>query len=163
MEPEVMFDVCFGDAALALPAYAYGQKLLEKIKSQRIKCWLVNTGWSGEPYTRGERIKIGYSRALIRAAISGEFNSVRWEVDPVFQFEFPAESPDESIPAKMLNPRKSAADVGEYEMRANRLVGEFVKDFKKFEQYIPKEMRVMLSQVISVDDSFDFEDYDLNL
>ncbi len=163
MEPEVMFDVCFGDAALALPAYAYGQKLLENIKTYRIKCWLVNTGWSGEPYTRGERIKIGYSRALIRAAISGEFNSVRWEVDPVFQFEFPAESPDESIPAEMLSPRKSAADAGEYEMRANRLVSEFVKDFKKFEQYIPEEMRVMLSQVISVDDSFDFEDYDFNL
>ena len=163
MTPEIMFDVCFGDAALALPSHAYGRKLMEKITEHKIKCWLVNTGWSGEPYTRGERIKIGHSRALIRAAISGDFNTVRWETDPVFQFEVPAQSPDENIPAEMLNPRKQAADPGEYEMRANRLVAEFVKDFKKFESDIPEDMRVMLSQVISVDDSFDFEEYDFNI
>ncbi len=163
MAPEVMFDVSFGDAALALPPHAYGRKLLEKIKEHRIKCWLVNTGWSGEPYTRGERIKIGHSRALIRAAISGAFNTISWETDPVFQFEVPVQSPDENIPAEMLNPRKQVADPGEYELRANRLAAEFVKDFKKFESDIPEEMRVMLSQIISVDDSFDFEDYDFNI
>lgn len=163
MEPEVMFDVCFGDAALALPAYEYGRRLLEKIQAHGIHCWLVNTGWSGEPYTRGERIRIGYTRALIRAAISGEFHSVKWETDPVFQFEVPLESPDESIPAKMLNPRSAAADPGEYEMRANRLVAEFVKDFGKFEEEIPEDMRVMLSQVISVDEDFDFDDYDFKI
>ncbi len=163
MVPEVMFEVCFGDAALALPAHAYGQKLLEKIKRHGIRCWLVNTGWSGEPYTRGERVRIGHTRALIRAAISGGFNTVRWEPDPVFQFEIPAESPDPNIAAEMLNPRKQAADPDEYEMRANRLVAEFVKDFKKFETEIPEEMRVMLSQIITMDDSLDFEDYDFNI
>lgn len=164
MEPEVMFDVCFGDAALALPSHEYGRMFLEKVRAHGIRCWLVNTGWSGEPHTRGERIRIGHSRAIIRSAISGAFDTVRWEADPVFQFEIPMESPDEdSIPAAMLNPRSAVADEGEYEMRANRLVAEFVKDFKKFEELIPEDMRVMLSEIISVDDSFDFEDYDFNI
>ncbi len=163
MEPEVMFDVSFGDAVLAKPSYEYGRQLLEKITAHGISCWLVNTGWSGEPHTRGERIKIGHTRTLIRAALSGAFNRVGWEVDPVFQFEIPSQSPDESVPAEILNPRNRVADAGEYEMRANRLVAEFVKDFEKFETAIPEDMRVMLSQVISFDDSFDFEDYDFNI
>ncbi|MGM0453224.1 MAG: phosphoenolpyruvate carboxykinase (ATP), partial [Thermodesulfobacteriota bacterium] len=163
IEAEVMFNVSFGDSALALPAYAYGEKLLQKIKTHHVNCWLVNTGWSGEPSHRGERISISQSRAIVRAAVTGAFDNVQWELDPVFQFEIPKESPDASVPGQMLNPRQAAADPGEYEMRANRLVAEFVKDFSKFEDKVPEEMRALLSQIITVDDSFDFGEYDFTL
>lgn len=163
IEAEVMFHVSFGDAALALPAYAYGQKLLEKINAHDVSCWLVNTGWSGEPSHRSDRISISQSRALVRAAMAGAFDKVEWEQDPVFQFEIPKQSPDAAVPDEMLNPRQAAADPGEYEMRANRLVADFIKDFSKFEDKVPEEMRAMLSQIISVDDSFDFGEYDFTL
>lgn len=161
--PEVMFNICFGDVSLGLPAYVYGQKLMEKIKTHNIRCWLMNTGWSGEPSTRGKRISIACSRTLIRAAISGALDRLEWEIDPVFQFEVLKQSPDPSIPAQILNPRQAAADPGEYEMRANRLVAEFVKDFSQFEGNVPEDMRSMLSQIITVDDTFDFDEYDFTM
>ncbi len=163
IEPEVMFNICFGDSVLALPAYTYGQKLLERIRASNVKCWLLNTGWSGEPANRGERISIQHSRALIRAAISGAFDRVEWEIDPIFQFEVPRQSPDESVPAGILNPRTAAVDEGEYVMRANRLVAEFIKDFARFENNVPEEMRSMLSQIISIDDTFEFDEYDFTM
>lgn len=160
---QVMFQVCFGDTALALPAYAYAKQLMENIKKYNINCWLINTGWTGEPCPKGERIKIEYSRALIKAAISGAFSDVEFEEDPVFQFEIPKECPGNAVPAKLLNPREGAEDIGEYELRANRLVAEFMKDFGQFEDMVPEEMRSMLSQVISVDDALDLEDFGLSM
>ena len=154
---EVMFKVSFGDTSLALPAHIYGKKLMEKITQHQIRCWLLNTGWSGEPSTRGERISIECSRALVRSAISGALDKVPYEIDPVFQFEIPTACADPAVPNLILNPRNAAADVGEYEMRANRLVAEFVNDFNKFEEDMPEEMRSMMSQIITVDDSFDFD------
>jgi len=161
--PEVMFNVCFGDTSLALPAHAYGRKLMEKIKTHDIRCWLMNTGWSGEPINRGERIGISFSRALVHAAVSGALDRVEWETDPVFQFEVPRQSPDPAVPVNILNPRLAAADPGEYELRANRLVAEFVKDFGRFEGNVPEEMRSMLSQIITVNDTFDFDEYDFTM
>ncbi len=155
--PEVMFKVCFGDTALARPAHIYGKKLMEKITKHNIRCWLVNTGWSGEPSTRSQRIPIECTRALVRSAISGALDKVPYETDPLFQFEVPMECPDPAASNLVLNPRNAAADIGEYEMRANRLVAEFINDFNKFEEEMPEEMRTVMSQIITVDDSFDFD------
>lgn len=155
--PEVMFKVCFGDTALAQPAHVYGKKLMEKITGHNIRCWLVNTGWSGEPSTRSQRIPIECTRALVRSAISGALDKAPYETDPLFQFEVPMECADPAVSNLVLNPRNAAADIGEYEMRANRLVAEFINDFNKFEEEMPEEMRTVMSQIITVDDSFDFD------
>jgi phosphoenolpyruvate carboxykinase (ATP) len=32
---------------------------------------MVNTGWSGGPYGVGKRMKLGYTRAMITAALEG--------------------------------------------------------------------------------------------
>ena len=162
-EPQVMFNVSFGDAALALPAYAYGMRLLEKIKTHNTACWLMNTGWIGEPSHKTERISIKHSRALANAAISGALNTVEFETDPVFQYEIPKNCPGVDIPQKMLNPREAAADAGDYELRANRLVAEFMKDFAQYEDKMPEDMRTMLSQIISVDDTLDLEEFGFSI
>lgn len=159
-EPEIMFDVCFGDP-FTMPPHECGRRFLEKIRLHGIRCWLVNTGWSGEPYSRGERIRIGHSRALIRAAISGAFDTVGWEVDHFFQFEIPMEAPDESVPGNILNPRRAAIDAEEYEKRANRLVFEFLKGFKRLEEKIPEDQRQTLSRIISAPPPpADFDSYE---
>ncbi|NOY70389.1 MAG: phosphoenolpyruvate carboxykinase (ATP) [Deltaproteobacteria bacterium] len=163
VEPQVMFNVCFGDTALAHPAFFYGKKLMEKIVGNNINCWLINTGWSGEPCTRADRIPIETTRALVRSAVSGALADVPYEMDPLFQFEIPTHCPDEAVSDAILNPREAAADMGEYEMRANRLVAEFMKDFEKFEENVPEEMRKTLSQVISVDDTFDVDNLGFNI
>ena len=162
-QPQVMFNVCFGDTALALPAYAYGMRLLENIRSYDIACWLMNTGWIGEPSYKGERIKIRYSRALANAAISGVFDDVEFETDPVFQYEVPKACPGVDVPANILIPREAAADPGDYDLRANRLVAEFIKDFSQYEDKMPEDMRTMLSQIISMDDTLDLEEFGFSI
>ncbi len=158
-EPQVMFSVVFGDTLLSHSAHVYGKRLMENIIKYKVNCWLVNTGWSGEACPKGERTKIEYTRALVRVAISGTLSEVAFETDPVFQFEIPKTCPNDAVPAKVLNPRLCAADPGEYEMRAVRLVSEFLKNFEQFEDMVPEDMRSMMSQIISVDDTMDLEDF----
>ncbi len=157
--PHVLFSIAFGDTMLAQPSYVYGRLLLEKIVKHNITCWLVNTGWSGEPSHRGKRISIATSRALIRAAISGELARVEFETDPVFQFEIPRCCPGDAVAPRALSPRESAEDVGEYEFRAARLVAEFLKNFEQYEDIVPEEMRSMMSKIITLDDTMDLQDF----
>lgn len=150
---DIGFNTCFGASSLLLPAHVYGNRLLEKIRKHEVTCWLMNTGWIGEPAGRTERIKIPVSRALIRAAVSGKLDTVVYETDPIFGFDIPLTCP--GVPYEILNPRNMAGDEGEYEVRANCLAREFMNDFKQFEDQMPESMRTMMAEVFSSDDSFD--------
>jgi len=150
---DIGFNTCFGASSLLLPAHVYGNRLLEKIRKHEVTCWLMNTGWIGEPAGRTERIRIPVSRELIRAAVSGKLDTVEYETDPVFGFDIPLTCP--GVPHELLNPRNMAEDKGEYEVRANCLAREFIKDFRQFEDQMPENMRTMMAEVFSPDDSFD--------
>ncbi|MCP4106003.1 MAG: phosphoenolpyruvate carboxykinase (ATP) [Desulfobacteraceae bacterium] len=156
VEPQAGFNVCFGASSFTLQPSVYAKLFMEKIKKHNLTCWIMNTGWNGEPYDRGERIKIAHSRALLRAAVSGSLEDMEYETDPVFLFEIPKKCP--GVPDEMLNPRNVASDEGEYEVRANRLAREFMKDFSKFENEMPENMRTLLSEILSLDGSFDLFD-----
>ena len=162
VETDIRFDTCFGASALTLPAHVYGNLLMEKIKKHNATCWLLNTGWLGEPRGAGERIKIAQTRKLIYAAVSGKLNDVAYETDPVFSFEIPKECP--GVPAAILNPRRMAKDQGEYELRAVQLARKFMEDFARYENEMPENMRTMLLDVLSLDDSFDMlEEFRLSI
>ncbi len=88
---------------------------------------------------------------------------MEFEADPVFQFEIPKKTPGDVVPEEILNPRNAAEDAGEYELRAIRLVAEFMKNFEQYEDIVPEEMRSMLSQIISIDDKLDLEDFGLSI
>jgi phosphoenolpyruvate carboxykinase (ATP) len=152
-ELDIEFDTCFGGSSLTLPAHLCGNLLMERIRRHEITCWLLNTGWIGEPRGIGNRIEIAQTRRLIRAAVSGELDQVPREIDPVFSFEVPRECP--GVPAEILSPRDVARDAGEYELRAVQLAREFTEDFAKYAMEMPERMRTMLSGVLSLDDSYD--------
>jgi len=126
---------------------------MEKIKKHDATCWLLNTGWIGEPRGAGERIKIAQTRKLIHAAVSGKLNSIVYETDPIFSFEIPKECP--GVPAEILNPRRMAGNPGEYEFRAVQLAKKFMEDFARYEKIMPENMRSTLLDVLTLDDSFD--------
>ena len=153
VETDIHFDNCFGETALTLPADVYGNLLMEKIIKFNVTCWLINTGWLGEPRGVGERINIAQTRKLIHAAVSGQLDRVGYETDPIFSFEIPNECP--GVPASILNPRKVAGNQGEYELRAVQLAKKFKEDFSRYESKMPDNMRTMLLDVLSFDDSFD--------
>jgi phosphoenolpyruvate carboxykinase (ATP) len=100
---------------------------------------LVNTGWSGGGYGVGARIKIGYSRAMVNAALDGKLDIVKFEKDPVFGLDVPAECP--GVPAEILNPRNTWADKNAYDRKAAELVALFEKNFEQFSQAVSEQVR----------------------
>jgi phosphoenolpyruvate carboxykinase (ATP) len=150
------FSVQFGQSTHHLPPAVYGKLLMERIKANQTSCWFVNTGWIGEPCNKASRIRIEETRALIHAAMEGVFKEEDFELDPVFQFEIPTKST--AFSEKILNPRLACRDKGEYELRANQLAAEFMKNFKQFEHEVPDNMKEMLSQVLNIEDAIEFDE-----
>ncbi len=75
-EPSATFSTCFGAPFLPLHPNVYAKQLGERIERYRSRVWLVNTGWTGGPAGVGSRMKIGFTRAMIRAALSGALDGV---------------------------------------------------------------------------------------
>ena len=64
-EPQTTFSACFGKPFLPLHPTQYADLLGKKLKENNIKVWLINTGWSGGAYGKGERIKLAFTRSMI--------------------------------------------------------------------------------------------------
>ncbi|MBK5284279.1 MAG: phosphoenolpyruvate carboxykinase (ATP), partial [Bacteroidia bacterium] len=147
-EPQTTFSACFGKAFLPLHPTRYAELLGEKMKSQKVKVWLVNTGWSGGSYGTGSRIKLPYTRALITAAMNGELDKVKYETLPVFGLKFPLTCPD--VPSEILNPRNAWADKNDYDNKANKLASSFVKNFEKYAESANDEIMAAAPRVAEV-------------
>ena len=131
-DPEPTFSTCFGAPFMPLRPEIYGKLLKEKISSHRVQCWLVNTGWTGGQYGVGSRMPIQATRALLTAALNGSLINTNYRIDPFFHFEVP--SAVAGVDNKLLNPRETWENPGEYEDHARKLVKMFKKNF---EQYLP--------------------------
>src|SRR3954466_11381940 len=117
-EPKATFSTCFGAPFLPLAPGRYATMLGEKIARHQAQVWLVNTGWTGGPYGTGTRMKIKFTRAMIRAALSGVLDAVAYERDPIFNLDVPLTCPD--VPADVLNPRNTWADKNAYDQQARK-------------------------------------------
>ena len=144
-EPQATFSPCFGAPFMALSPVVYADLLGEKITRHKVNVWLVNTGWSGGPYGVGQRIKIGYTRAMIRAILGGVLDSVSKVPDPNFGIAVPAASPD--VPSEILNPRNTWTDKPAYDTLARELAAMFVENFKAFANQVPADVNAAGPQV----------------
>ncbi len=138
-EPQATFSACFGAPFLALPPTTYAQMLGDKIAKHGATVWLVNTGWSGGPYGVGSRMKIGYTRAMVNAAIEGKLNDVPITPHPIFGVGIPQKVPN--VPDEVLNPRDTWNDKDAYDKQARKLAQMFVDNFKQFEEGATQEIR----------------------
>jgi phosphoenolpyruvate carboxykinase (ATP) len=129
-EPQATFSACFGAVFLVWHPAKYAEMLGKLIDQHASRVWLVNTGWSGGAYGTGSRMKIGYTRAMVRALLSGALDSVDTVVDPVFGLHIPKSVPD--VPADVLMPRKTWRDGAAYDAQAATLAEMFRKNFEKF-------------------------------
>jgi phosphoenolpyruvate carboxykinase (ATP) len=137
-EPSATFSACFGAPFMARHPSVYADLLARKLVKHKTACWLVNTGWTGGPYGVGSRMKIGDTRALLNAALSGALSDARMQPDPVFGFQVPQEAP--GVPKEVLNPRGTWSDPAAYDRQARKLAGMFRENFKQFEDETPKEV-----------------------
>jgi phosphoenolpyruvate carboxykinase (ATP) len=138
-EPKATFSTCFGAPFLPLAPSRYARMLGEQIARHHARVWLVNTGWTGGPYGVGTRMKIAYTRAMIRAALSGALDRVAYVTDPIFNLDVPASCPD--VPPEVLMPRNTWADGADYDREARKLARMFVDNFKTFETGVTGDVR----------------------
>jgi phosphoenolpyruvate carboxykinase (ATP) len=129
-EPQPTFSTCFGAPFLPQPPAVYARMLGKKLDEHGASVWLVNTGWTGGPFGQGERMPIAATRALLRAALSGELADVTYRTDELFGFEVPVEVP--GVDSKLLDPRSTWSDPAEYDERAKELAKMFRDNFEKF-------------------------------
>ena len=130
-EPKATFSTCFGAPFLPLAPGRYARMLGEKIARHDVRVWLVNTGWTGGPYGQGRRMKIAYTRAMIRAALSSALDHTAFERDAVFNLDIPISCPD--VPADVLKPRTTWSNPSDYDAQAAKLAKMFAENFKTFE------------------------------
>lgn len=129
-EPKSTFSACFGAPFLPLHPAQYAEMLGKKMKEHNVNVWMINTGWSGGPYGIGSRMKLGYTRAMITAALEGKLDNVAYEAHPVFGMMMPAECP--GVPAEILNPRNTWENKEAYDSKARNLAEQFIRNFEKY-------------------------------
>ncbi|HTU10954.1 MAG TPA: phosphoenolpyruvate carboxykinase [Allosphingosinicella sp.] len=133
-EPEATFSTCFGAPFMPRFPWVYGNLLKERIAKGGVRCWLVNTGWTGGKYGTGSRMPIKATRALLNAALDGSLNDVEFRIDPIFGVEVPVSVP--GVDSAILNPRDTWADKADYDATAQRLVTLFTNNFAKFADHV---------------------------
>lgn len=128
--PEPNFSTCFGAPFMVHHPNVYADLLGKKIDEHQVKCWLVNTGWTGGPYGVGKRMHLPYTRAMVNAALAGELDNVPTIEDPIFGLHIPTSVPN--VPQEVLNPRDTWEDKAAYDAQARDLATKFAENFKKF-------------------------------
>ena len=129
-EPTVTFSPCFGAPFMMLNPSVYAELLGDRIAKHDVRCWLVNTGWTGGPYGTGHRMPIEHSRAMLRAAMSGALDHVEYVTDPVFGLQVPATCP--GVPDEVLQPRSTWSDDAAYDAQAQELAARFRQNFAAY-------------------------------
>jgi len=137
-EPKSTFSACFGAPFLPLHPGQYAEMLGKKMTMHNVNVWMINTGWSGGPYGVGHRMKLGYTRAMITAALEGKLDNVEFEAHPVFGMMMPKECP--GVPTEVLNPRNTWSDKAEYDKKAKSLAEQFIKNFEKYASGVSDEI-----------------------
>jgi phosphoenolpyruvate carboxykinase (ATP) len=138
-EPSATFSTCFGAPFLPLAPSVYATLLGERLARHGSRVWLLNTGWSGGGYGVGNRMKLGYTRAMVNAALSGALGGAEFAPDPVFGIDVPAAVP--GVPSEVLRPRDTWADGSAYDAAAAKLAKMFKDNFERFADQVSTEVR----------------------
>jgi phosphoenolpyruvate carboxykinase (ATP) len=136
-EPQATFSTCFGAPFMPRHPSVYAKLLGEKIARTGAKCWLVNTGWSGGAYGVGSRMKIAYTRALLRAALDGKLASMKQ--DPNFGLLIPEGC--EGVPSDVLLAKNTWADKQAYDRTAADVARRFEENFKQYADQVDEKVR----------------------
>ena len=140
-EPQATFSTCFGAPFMVLHPGVYADLLGKHMAEHNAACWLINTGWSGGPYGVGQRMKIKYTRAMIRAILNGSLAQTATTPDPIFGVNVPVSCPD--VPNEVLQPRNTWEDKDAYDASAKDLARRFNENFKKYEAGVSEAVRAV--------------------
>ena len=143
-EPEATFSTCFGAPFMSRHPSVYGRMLRDRIARHGVKCWLVNTGWTGGGHGVGYRMPIQHTRALLAAALDGTLGAGKMRRDPHFGLLVPETCP--GVPTEILNPRETWADPAAYDRTARDLVARFLANFEQYLEYVDETVAAAAPQ-----------------
>jgi phosphoenolpyruvate carboxykinase (ATP) len=138
-EPQATFSPCFGGPFLVWHPSKYAELLATKMRQHDARVWLVNTGWSGGAYGKGQRLKLAYTRAIIDAIHNGSLSQAKRQRDPVFGFETVTECAE--VPELIMRPRNTWGNPKDYDAAAAKLAALFNENFKKYEGGVSAEVK----------------------
>lgn len=75
-------------------------------------------------------MKIQHTRAMLKAALAGDFDNVEFVKDSFFNLDIPSSCP--GVPSEVLNPRNTWSDKQAYDKQAAHLLDLFTKNFEQF-------------------------------
>lgn len=147
VDPEATFSACFGAPFMPLHPAKYAKMLGEKMEEHDTHIWLINTGWTGGPFGVGSRIKLSYTRAMIRAALRGFLNFIEYEKDPVFGLSVPTMCPE--VPFEILNPKNTWKDKDAYDKKAAYLANAFIRNFDQYKDGFDADILEAFPKIVS--------------
>ncbi len=139
VEPKVTFSTCFASPFLPLHPGIYAKMLGERLARHRARVWLINTGWTGGPVGTGKRIRLGFTRRMVHAALAGELDGAATWTDPIFGLAVPERV--EGVPDAVLRPREGWASAADYDEKAAQLADMFAANFEKYESGVEEAVR----------------------
>jgi phosphoenolpyruvate carboxykinase (ATP) len=80
-------------------------------------------------------MQLSYTRAMLRAALSGGLDQAEFVRDPVFGFQVPTRVPD--VPREVLSPRGTWSDPAAYDAQARKLAAMFRENFEHYRSEVP--------------------------
>jgi phosphoenolpyruvate carboxykinase (ATP) len=137
-QPEATFSACFGAPFLPRHPKFYAAMLGELIAKNNVRCFLLNTGWTGGAYGVGLRIKLSETRAMLTAILDGQLDDAPCRVDENFGLAVPLTVP--GVDATLLNPRACWNDTLAYDDAAHRLSSMFDMALRKLKPANIKEL-----------------------
>ena len=92
---------------------------------------MINTGWVGGHAGEVDRVRLGHTRAMVRAALDGVLDGAETAADPYFGVEVPTRVP--GVPPQILLPAESWGSAEAYRSAATRLAEMFRENFRSYE------------------------------
>lgn len=82
-----------------------------------------------ESATKLQRISLVHTRAMLKAALNGELESITYVTEPFFNLSIPKECPN--VPAELLLPRNVWKSMKEYDAKARELHARFLEHYER--------------------------------
>jgi phosphoenolpyruvate carboxykinase (ATP) len=130
-EPVPNFSPCFGGPFLPRPPMEYARMLADRVQQSGAGVWLLNTGWTGGGYGEGSRFKLAWTRAMVRAILSGALDKADYTDHEILALHMPKSVA--GVPGDVLHPRDTWKDKSAYDAQAKKLATLFRDNDKKFE------------------------------
>ena len=126
-EPQAAFSACFGDPFMSQKPAVYAELLAKRMRDHKTRCVLLNTGWSGGAYGKGERMSLKVTRTLLNAALNGELDDAELTTQEQLGLKIPVAV--EGVDSTILNPRNTWDDPEVYDEAAGKLRSLFQDKF----------------------------------